>query len=193
MDWKKAATKTTMVAWADSDWAGCKASRKSTTGGAIMIDGHLIKAFSSTQAVIALSSGEAELYAMVKTASQGTGAAAMAADFGEELELELYSDSRAATGIAYRQGLRKVRHIQVQQHWIQQKVLKKQIKLQKVLGTENIADVMTKHVPEDLMKIMLDKMGIQESQGRAESAPAMMKSAGDNSGEGEQHRSEEGR
>ena len=100
----------------------------------------------------------------------------MAADFGEEVEIELYSDSSAAIGIAYRQGLGKVRHIQVQQLWIQQKVMKKELKLLKVLGTENVADIMTKHVPEDLMKIMLDKLGIHEASGRAESAPAMLKS-----------------
>ena len=45
--------------WADSDYAGCRRTRKSTSGGVIMLGGHLIKSWSSTQAIIALSSGEA--------------------------------------------------------------------------------------------------------------------------------------
>ena len=44
----------------DTDWAGCVRTRKSTSGGCIMVGRHLLKAWSSTQASLALSSGEAE-------------------------------------------------------------------------------------------------------------------------------------
>ena len=40
--------------YTDTDWAGCPRTRKSTSGGCLMIGGHM------TQASIALSSGEAE-------------------------------------------------------------------------------------------------------------------------------------
>ena len=56
---------TRVDAYADSDLAGDKVSRKSTSGGLLMLGGHLIKSWSSTQPVIALCSGEAELYALV--------------------------------------------------------------------------------------------------------------------------------
>ena len=46
-------------AWTDTDYAGCKDSRKSTSGGVIMLGKHMIKSWSSTQTGIALSSGEA--------------------------------------------------------------------------------------------------------------------------------------
>ena len=49
-----------MDAYADSDWAGDKVTRKSTNGGLIMLGNHMIKSWSSSQPVIALSSGEAE-------------------------------------------------------------------------------------------------------------------------------------
>ena len=48
-----------LTTFADSDWAGDKVSRKSTSGGALMCGYHLLKSWSSTQPVIALSSGEA--------------------------------------------------------------------------------------------------------------------------------------
>ena len=38
----------------DTDFAGCRKTRKSTSGGVLMISSHLIKSWSSTQAVIAL-------------------------------------------------------------------------------------------------------------------------------------------
>ena len=51
--------------YSDTDWAGCPRTRKSTTGGCAMVGSHLIKAWSSTQASVALSSGEAEYYGPV--------------------------------------------------------------------------------------------------------------------------------
>ena len=58
--------------YVDSDYAGCPRTRKSTSGGVAMIGNHLIKSWSSTQKnAISLSSGEAELCAMVK--GVGTG------------------------------------------------------------------------------------------------------------------------
>ena len=50
----------TVVGWSDSDWAGCPETRKSTSGGVIMIGSHVIRTWSTTQSVIATSSGEAE-------------------------------------------------------------------------------------------------------------------------------------
>lgn len=55
-----------IVVWADSDFAGCTRTHKSTSGGVITHGTHLIKYWSITQAIIALSIGEAGYYAMVK-------------------------------------------------------------------------------------------------------------------------------
>ena len=52
-------------AFSDSNWAGCHDTRKSTSGACIMNGSHLIKAYSRTQSNIALSSGEADFYALV--------------------------------------------------------------------------------------------------------------------------------
>ena len=52
-----------IVTWTDTDFAGCKKGRKSTSGGMMMLGTHVIKSWSTNQAVIALSSGEAEIMA----------------------------------------------------------------------------------------------------------------------------------
>ncbi len=59
------------------------------------------------------------------------------------------SDASAAIGIASRRGLGKVRHIEVHQLWIQDKVAKGEIILVKVKGTKNVADALTKYVGVD--------------------------------------------
>ena len=48
-------------AYTDTDWAGCPRTRKSTSGGCIMLGAHTMKHWSTTQASISLSSGEAWL------------------------------------------------------------------------------------------------------------------------------------
>ena len=57
----------------DSDWAGRVQTRRSTNGACIMVGDICLKAWSTTQRVVALSSGEAETYAAVKGASEGLG------------------------------------------------------------------------------------------------------------------------
>ena len=62
-DYQKA---THIDTYADTDWAGCPRSRRSTSGGCIMVGSHLLKCWSSTQAGVAMSSGEAEFYPIVR-------------------------------------------------------------------------------------------------------------------------------
>ena len=96
----------------DSDWAGCRRTRKSTNGGCLMLHGACLKTWSTTQAVRALSSGEAEYYAGLKGACVALGFRSMAADSGMDIKLTLHTDSAAALGIIGRRGLGKVRHLE---------------------------------------------------------------------------------
>ena len=99
-----------------------KSSGTSTSGGALMWSNHVIKTWSSTQQTIALSSGEAELYAMTKAASQVLGTISMLKDFGIITQGQVRSDATAAIGIVHREGLGRTRHIRVQYLWMQEKI-----------------------------------------------------------------------
>ena len=66
-----------------SDWAGCKGTAKSTSGGAIMIGSRFLKGWSGTQQSITLSSAEAELTAMVKASCETLGVLNMTRDLGK--------------------------------------------------------------------------------------------------------------
>eukprot|EP00959_Pyramimonas_sp_CCMP1952_P445729 9332169-Pyramimonas_sp.AAC.1 len=50
--------------YVDSDHAGCLGTRKSTNGGVQFHGRHCIRSYSSTQTVLALSSGESEFYSI---------------------------------------------------------------------------------------------------------------------------------
>ena len=59
-----------VVACTDSDWAGCTRTRRSTFSGCMQRGQHMLKFWSKTQAVVALSSAEAGLGAAVKASHQ---------------------------------------------------------------------------------------------------------------------------
>ena len=97
----------------DSDWAGCKTTCRSTSGGVALWGNHCIKTWSSTQATIALSSAEAELYALTKGAGQGLGMMTLMEDLGVPTSVTVHTDASAAIGIVRRAGLGKLRHLNV--------------------------------------------------------------------------------
>ena len=133
--------------YSDSDWAGCRKSRKSSSGGCIMRGTHCLKTWSKTQAVIARSSAEAELYGVIRAATEGLGMLTLMKDMGlKNAKLQLHLDAAAAKGIIERKGLNKVRHIDVNMLWLQETCARKDIPLHKVAGDLNPADMMTKHL-----------------------------------------------
>ena len=84
-----------------------------------MVGTHLLLSSSTTQTVVATSSGEADFYAGAKTASRVLGAVAMAEDLAVTLNGRLLVDANAAKGIASRRGVGRVRHLNVAILWLQ--------------------------------------------------------------------------
>ena len=164
--------------YTDTDWAGCPLTRKSTSGGCVMMGKHAVKHWSSTQASISLSSGEAEFAGVIRGAGQGLGYQALLKDVGVELPLRVWTDSSAALGICSRQGLGKLRHLDTHTLWIQQALRTKRVDLRKVDGEANPADLLTKHsLSRQRLEDLVALYGCRYRDGRAESAPSVRKGA----------------
>ena len=122
-----------MGVYSDTDHAGCIRTRKSTSGGCVVLgEDRTIKTWSSTQQSTALSSGEAEMVGVTKAATVTLGIKSMLADFGVVCPTRVWTDSSAAVGMCSRQGLGKVRHLDVQTMWVQQRVRRGDIDLYKL-------------------------------------------------------------
>ena len=122
--------------------------------------------------MVALSSGEAEYYGMVKGASVALGLQSVLKDFDVNCSIVLKSDARAAIAISDRRGLGKVRHIEVGQLWLQDKVRRGDIKVVKVGTHDNVADALTKYVSKDSMAMHMRSTNQYLTEGRHELAPA---------------------
>ena len=155
----------------DSDWAGCRTTRKSTSGGVARWGSSTLKTWATTQAIIALSSGEAEYYAMLKGACLGLGIYSLLEDFGMSVKVRLETDSAAAKGISGRKGVGKVRHIEICYLWLQERVRAKDIEVVKIPGNTNEADLMTKNLDGNRMNELLRALGFVRESGRHELTP----------------------
>ena len=106
---------------ADTNWAGCRQTRKSTSEGTIALGTHLIKSDCKTQAVVAKSSGESELYGVVRASTEALGVSTLLGDFWlEGVCVRVGMGANAAMGIVQRNGLIKLRHVEVDVLWIQE-------------------------------------------------------------------------
>ena len=103
----------------DANVAGCNSTRKSTVVGVAMWSGQFVTAWSTTVGVLALSSGEFELAAVVRAAKEGMGLQSILNDFCLCGHVAMKSDATAAIVMVHRFGLGKVRHLAARDLWVQ--------------------------------------------------------------------------
>ena len=107
--------------FSESDWAG-STDRKSQSSGALFVDGAPLFSFTGRQSLIATSSGMAEFYAVCATAEEMLLARDVLMFFGCQVEASLHMDCAAARGICRREGVGKVKSLEVRTLWLQQVV-----------------------------------------------------------------------
>lgn len=80
----------------------------------------MIRSYGKTQAIIAKSSGESELYGVTRATRQALGISALLEDFGAVgINVSVGMDANAAIGIVQRRGLNQFRHVEHDVLWIQ--------------------------------------------------------------------------
>ena len=133
-----------LTVFTDSDWAGCKETRKSSSAGVLMLGKHTLKAYTHKQRIIAKSRAEAELYAAALEASEAKGVQSMMFDLGFEMKPVLVIDAKATEHILHRQGIGKLKHIDVAYLWVQDEIRSQRIQVRRIRSEENVADLGTK-------------------------------------------------
>ena len=163
---------TSINGWSDGDHAGCIRSRKSTTGTVIELGEARIKAAAKGQAVIAVSTGEAEYSGLIATSSTALREQAMMADWGRKLSVNIAMDASAGISMASRRGLGKVKHIDTCYLWVQEIVEmgRIRIRLKKVSTQDMLADLMTKPLDGQTATKLLGQMSYSARSGKHELA-----------------------
>ena len=115
----------------------------------------------------------AEYYATLRSANLALGFRNVAADLGADVK-QFFNDGPTALDIIGRGGLGKVRHLDVQDLWIQQRLRNGHFSLYKIKGDDNPGDLFTKaSLTYSRIEALLTMLGCINQEGRAESAPAL--------------------
>jgi len=155
-----------IVTWVDSDWAGEAIRRRSTSGGILTLGGALLASWSRTQKSVSLSSAEAEFYAIVTGATESIYIQTLLSELDYQVGIRIRTDSSAAAAFAQKPGLGKLKHIQLREAFLKDLVSEGIIVLEKVRGTANCSNVLTKPVQaaeleQDLAGVPTFEVGVQ--------------------------------
>ncbi|CAE7787367.1 RE1 [Symbiodinium sp. CCMP2592] len=154
---------TVLEVCSDSDWSGCKKTRKSVSSCAILWDNMLLYAHSKTQKTISLSSAEAEYNSLVSAAAEGIFLSACIRFLLPDYTLEQIClvDNSACRALACRQGVGKMRHISGKLLWLQQMTKDNVLSVGPVPTAENVSDLGTKPLKAERIEKLLGMIGIR--------------------------------
>jgi Reverse transcriptase (RNA-dependent DNA polymerase)/Integrase core domain/gag-polypeptide of LTR copia-type/GAG-pre-integrase domain len=160
-----------IVGYADADWAGNPFDRKSTTGFCMFVGGNLVIWKSKKQTVVARSSAEAEYRAMAATTSEIIWLRLLIQELGfstSEKPTQLFCDNQAAIQIASNPVFHeRTKHIEVDCHFIREKILNKVIETPYIRSSNQLADIFTKALTKGTFEEIMSKLTSDDPFGSA--------------------------
>nr|GEW60938.1 hypothetical protein [Tanacetum cinerariifolium] len=137
--------------FSDADYAGCKDTFKSTTGGAQFLGEKLVSWSSKKQDCTMLSTAEAEYVSLSACCAQVLWMRTQLTDYGFHFnKIPIYCDSKLAIAISYNLVQHsRTKHIAVRYHFIKEHVEKGTIELYFFKTDYQLDDRFTKALPAD--------------------------------------------
>jgi hypothetical protein len=146
----------------DADWAGDLDRKRSTSGYVFNLFGGAISWMRKRQAVVALSTTEAEYMAATHASKEAVWLQRLCSGIGlVQQAVRLDCDSQSAIFLAKNPAYHsKTKHIDVQYHFVRDMVEEKKVLLEKVDTLKNVADSLTKSVSTEKFSWCRVTMGI---------------------------------
>ena len=141
----------TLNAYTDSDFAGCRVDRKSTSGTCQFLGCNLISWSSKKQNSTALSTAEAEYVSAASCCAQVLWIKRQLEDFDiNSSKILIQCDNTSAINLSKNPVQHsKTKHIEIRYHFIREHIANENIQLEYVSTENQVADIFTKPLSED--------------------------------------------
>lgn len=149
--------------YSDADWASNSADRKSITGFAIFLGTNLISWNSKKQQTVARSSTEAEYRAIGVAVMELTWIQSLLRDIGycSTATPNLWCDNIGATYLSVNPVFHRTKHLEVDYHFVRDKVQKQEVRVQFLCSKDQLADVLTKPLSKNRHRALMFHLTIR--------------------------------
>nr|KYP41064.1 Retrovirus-related Pol polyprotein from transposon TNT 1-94 [Cajanus cajan] len=155
-----------LEAYTDADYAGSVVDRRSTTGYCTFLGGNLVTWKSKKQSVVARSSAEAEFRAMAHGICELLWLKIILEDLKIKWDepMRLYCDNKSAISIAHNPVQHdRTKHIEVDRHFIKEKLDSGMICTPYVSTQNQLADILTKGLNCTHFERIISKLGMENT------------------------------
>ncbi|KAJ8463851.1 hypothetical protein ONZ45_g17438 [Pleurotus djamor] len=153
--------------YANADWGSNPDDRKSITGYVFRLGDEPITWSARKQPTIALSSMEAETMALSSAAREAIWLRNLLTELGfaPQAATTIYADNQAAISFAHNSGLHgRSKHIEIQHLFVREKIISGEINVTYCSTTENLADLLTKGLPQPRHEKLLEGLHLTQPE-----------------------------
>ncbi|CAN6459301.1 unnamed protein product [Victoria cruziana] len=159
-----------LMTYTDADWSGDPDERRSVSGYCVFIGNNSVVWSSKKQKAVARSSAEAEYRAMAAGVADVTWVRHLLEELNEPISSSiLLCDNQSAINIAQNPILHcRTKHIEIDQHFVRQKVENREIEPIYVRSDSQVADVFTKGLATGQFWALKNKLCMIENHAQFE-------------------------